>query len=67
MKMNNLELTTVITLTGPKAIVVKMLNAGLLGLGFTNLIEEGDDLGTVIQKVTCDAMVFQFQDLLNTT
>ena len=65
--MNNMDLTTVITLTGPKANVVKMLNAGILSLGFTNLVEDGDDLGAVIQKVTGDAMVFQFQDLLNTT
>ena len=65
--MNNMDLTTVITLTGPKANVVKMLNAGILGLGFSDLIKDCDDLGTVIQKVTGDAMVFQFQDLLNTT
>ncbi|MBO4656556.1 MAG: hypothetical protein J5639_02165 [Bacteroidales bacterium] len=62
-----MDLTTVITLTGPKANVVKILNAGILSLGFTNLVEDGDDLGAVIQKVTGDAMVFQFQDLLNTT
>lgn len=67
MIMNNMDLTTVITLTGPKASVVKMLNAGILSLGFTNPIEDGDDLGTVVRKVTGDAMVFQFQDLLNTT
>ncbi len=67
MIMNNMDLTTVITLTGPKANVVKMLNAGILGLGLSDLIKDGDDLGTVIQKVTGDAMVFQFQDLLNTT
>lgn len=65
--MNNMDLTTVITLTGPKANVVKMLNAGILGLGLSDLIKDGDDLETVIQKVTGDAMVFQFQDLLNTT
>ena len=58
-----MDLTTVITLTGPKANVVKMLNAGILGLGFSDLIKDCDDLGTVIQKVTGDAMVFQFQDL----
>lgn len=62
-----MDLTTVITLTGPKASVVKMFNAGILGLGFTNLIEDGDDVETVVQKVTGRAMVFQFQDLLNTT
>ena len=62
-----MDLTTVITLTGPKANVVKMLNAGILSLGFKNLIEDGDDLGTIVQKVTGDTMVFQFQDLLNTT
>ena len=67
MIMNNMDLTTVITLTGPKANVVKMFNAGILGLGFSDLIKDGDDLETVIQKVTGDAMVFQFQDLLNTT
>lgn len=67
MIMNNMDLTTVITLTGPKANVVKMLNAGILGLGLSDLIKDGDDLGTVIQKVTGDAMVFQSQDLLNTT
>ena len=67
MIMNNMDLTTVITLTGPESSVVKMLNAGILSLGFTNLIEDGDDLGTVEQKVTGDTMVFQFQDLLNTT
>ena len=65
--MNNMDLTTVITLTGPKANVVKMLNAGILSLGFSDIIQDGDDIGTVIQKVTGDAMVFQFQDLLNTT
>ena len=65
--MNNIQLSSVITLTGPKANVVKMLNAGILSLGLSDIIQDGDDLGTVIQKVTCDAMVFQFQDLLNTT
>lgn len=65
--MNNLEITTVITLTGPKANMVKMLNAGILSLGFTNLIEDGDDSRAIIRKVTGDAIVFQFQDLLNTT
>ena len=65
--MNNMDLTTVITLTGPKASVVKMLNAGILSLGLSDIIQDADDLGTVIQKATGDAMVFQFQDLLNTT
>lgn len=67
MIMSNMDLTTVITLAGPEASVVKMLNAGILSLGFTNLIEDGDDFETIVKKVTGDAMVFQFQDLLNTT
>ncbi len=67
MIMNNMDLTTVITLTGPKANVVKMLNAGILSLGGTDLIEEGDDLETIVRKVTGDAILYQFQDLLNTT
>ena len=67
MIMNDMELTTVITLTGPKANVVKMLNAGIHSLGFTNLIEDGDGLGDIVKKVTGDAIVFQFQDLLNRT
>lgn len=67
MIMNNMDLTTVITLTGPKANVVKMLNAGILSLGLSDIIQDGDDLESVVQKVTGDAMVFQFQDLLNTT
>ena len=65
--MNNIQLSAVITLTGPKANVVKMLNAGILSLGLSDIIQDGDELGAVIQKVTGDAMVFQFQDLLNTT
>jgi len=67
MIMNNMDLTTVITLTGPKASVVKMLNAGIRSLGLSDIIKDGDDLETVIRKVTGDAIVFQFQDLLNTT
>lgn len=67
MILDNMNLTTVITLTGPKANVVKMLNAGIHSLGLTNLIKDGDDLGTIVQKVTGDAIVFQFQDLLNRT
>lgn len=65
--MNSLELTTVITLTGPKTNVVKMLNAGILSLGLSDLIEKGDDLETIVRKVTGDAILYQFQDLLNTT
>ena len=65
--MNNMDLTTVITLTGPKASVVKMLNAGIRSLGLSDIIKDGDDLETFIRKVTGDAIVFQFQDLLNTT
>lgn len=65
--MNNMDLTTVITLTGYKTNVVKMLNAGILSLGLSDFIKDGDDLGTIVQKVTSDAIVFQFQDLLNTT
>lgn len=67
MIMNNMDLTTVITLTGPKANVVKMLNAGILSLGLSDLIEDGDDLETIVRKVTGDAILYQFQDLLNTT
>ena len=63
--MNGSDLTTVITLEGPKASMVKMLNAGILSLGRTNLINEGEDKETIKQKVTGDAIVFQFQDLLN--
>ena len=48
--MNSLELTTVITLTGPKTNVVKMLNAGILSLGLSDLIEDGDDLETIVRK-----------------
>ena len=58
---------TVIILTGLKADMVKMLNAGLLGLGCTNLIDEGDSRDTIAQKVTGDTIVFQFQDLLNSS
>ena len=65
--MNSLDLTTVITLTGPKTNVVKMLNAGILSLGLSDLIEDGDDLETIVRKVTGDAILYQFQDLLNTT
>lgn len=67
MIMNYMDLTTVITLTGPKVNMAKMLNAGILSLGLSDLIMEGDDLGTIVQKVTGEAIVFQFQDLLNLT
>ena len=63
--MNKTDFSTVITVTGPKANLVKMLNAGLRSLGADIAIDDTEDRESILRKVTAEGIVFQLQDLLN--
>jgi hypothetical protein len=63
--MNETDFSTVITVTGPKANLVKMLNAGLRSLGADMAIDDTEDRESILRKVTAEGIVFQLQDLLN--
>ncbi len=63
--MNETDFSTVTTVTGPKANLVKMLNAGLRSLGADIVIDDTEDRGSIFRKVTAEGIVFQLQDLLN--
>ena len=63
--MNETDFSTVITVTGPKANLVKMLNAGLRSLGADIAIDDTEDRESILRKVTAEGIVFQLQDLLN--
>ena len=63
--MNEIDFSTVITISGPKANLVKMLNAGLRSLGAGPAITDTEDRESILRKVTAEGIVFQLQDLLN--
>lgn len=63
--MNETDFSTVITVTGPKANLVKMLNVGLHSLGVDMIIADTEDHESILRKVTAEGIVFQLQDLLN--
>ncbi len=63
--MNETDFSTVITVTGSKANLVKMLNAGLRSLGADIVIDDTEDRECILRKVTAEGIVFQLQDLLN--
>ena len=63
--MNETDFSTVITISGFKANLVKMLNAGLRSLGADPVIDDTEDCESILRKVTAKGIVFQLQDLLN--
>ena len=63
--MNETDFSTVITVTGSKTNLVKMLNVGLHSLGVDMIIADTEDHESILRKVTAEGIVFQLQDLLN--
>ena len=63
--MKKTDFSTVITISGSKANLVKMLNAGLRSLGTDSVITDADDCESILRTVTAKGIVFQLQDLLN--
>jgi hypothetical protein len=63
--MENNSFTTVITLSGSKVELVKMLNAALRGVGADIVIADTEDGETTLRKLNDNNIVFQLQDFLN--
>jgi hypothetical protein len=63
--MNETDFSTVITVTGSKTNLVRMLNAGLRSLGADPVIDDTDDSESILRIVTGEGIVFHLQDLLN--
>ncbi|MBQ3882841.1 MAG: hypothetical protein II730_10150, partial [Bacteroidales bacterium] len=57
--------TTVITLSGSKVGLVKMLNAALRGVGADIVLADTEDGESILRKLNDNNIVFQLQDLLN--
>ena len=57
--------TTVITLSGSKVGLVKMLNAALCGVGADIVLADTEDGESILRKLNDNNIVFQLQDLLN--
>ena len=63
--MKDTDFSTVVTITGPKVNLVKMLNAALRGVGADIVIDGGEDSESILRKLSDDKIVFQLQDFLN--
>ena len=63
--MENKSFTTVITLSGSKVGLVKMLNAALRGVGADIVLADTEDGESILRKLNDNNIVFQLQDLLN--
>ena len=63
--MDNNNYTTVITLSGSKVGLVKMLNAALCGVGADVVLADNEDGESILRKLNDNNIVFQLQDLLN--
>lgn len=57
--------TTVITISGSKVELVKMLNAALRGVGADIVLANTEDGESILRKLNDNNIVFQLQDLLN--
>ena len=63
--MENNSFTTVITISGSKVELVKMLNAALRGVGADIVIADTEDGESILRKLNDNNIVFQLQDFLN--
>ena len=57
--------TTVITISGSKVELVKMLNAALRGVGADIVLADTEDGESILRKMNDNSIVFQLQDFLN--
>ena len=63
--MNNVDFTTVVTITGSKVGLVKMLNAALRSVGADIVLVDTEDGESILRRLNGNDIVFQLQDFLN--
>ena len=63
--MNNVDFTTVVTISSSKIGLVKMLNAALRSVGADIVLVDTEDGESILRKLSDNDIVFQLQDFLN--